>query len=326
MTLGRLKIDGFLVAIVVAVLAAATAPSLGAHGGIFHVDRLATVAVMLVFFLHGAILPLESLRRGLSHLRLHIVVQITAYGAFPLIGAAALLIPDSWVPRAVAIGFFFMSTVSSTISSSVAMTALAGGDVSGALFNATLSGILGVFITPAYASLVAQSVGVSLSLSSVLQSVALKVLLPLLLGQALRPMIWSFLERRRQLVQMADRGSIVLIVYGAFCDSVSGGVWTRDTLFPVVVSVLLSALILVTVSAVLILLIQLARLERASAIAAYFCGSQKSLANGLPIAHAVFAGSPALGLIVMPLLVYHQVQLAFGALVARRLSQRMTHE
>jgi sodium/bile acid cotransporter 7 len=314
------RLDGFSVAILAAVGFALWAPGPGAHGGPLHVDALTSVAVTLVFFLHGAMLPVESLHRGVRNVRLHVVAQGTTYVVFPLLGCALLQLGDAGVPKPVAMGFFYLSTVSSTISSAVALTALAGGDVAGSLFNATLSGLLGVFLTPIYASLLAHSAGMTLSLGAVIESVAVKILLPLVVGQLLRPLLSSVLDRHRQAAQLIDRGSIVLIVYGAFCDSAQAGVWNHDSLVPALLSVGLAAVMLTAISGAVLAAIRVARLDRASAIAAYFCGSQKSLANGLPTAHAVFAGSSSLGLIVMPLLVYHQIQLAVGAFIARRLA------
>ena len=314
------RLDGFSLAILAAVGLAVWVPGPGVHGGSLHVDVLTSVAVTLVFFLHGAMLPVESLHRGVRNIRLHVVAQGTTYLVFPLLGLAVLQLGDAGVPKPVAMGFFYLSAVSSTISSAVALTAVAGGDVAGSLFNATLSGLLGVFLTPIYASLLAHSVGLTLSLGAVIESVALKILLPLVLGQLLRPIFSPMLDRHRRAAQWADRSSIVLIVYGAFCDSVQAGVWNHDALLPAMMSVGLAGVMLAVISGALLAAIRIAGLDRASAIAAYFCGSQKSLANGLPTAHAVFAGSASLGLIVMPLLVYHQIQLAVGAFIARRLA------
>ncbi len=317
--------DPFLIAIALAVLAAALAPHLGAQDGPLHVHEATRIAVTLVFFLHGAVLPLEALRRGLKNIRLHLVSQAVTFLVFPALGAFILL-AGRGLPSAIALGFFFMSTVSSTISSSVALTAVARGDTAGALFNATLSGILGVFLTPLYASLVAKTAGVTLSLPSVMQTVSLTILLPLALGQLSRPLCGSFFRRFPHVVHWTDRTSIVLIVYGAFCESIRAGVWTRAAILPAIMSAVIALALLAVVSGALLALTRALRMDRDSAVAAYFCGSQKSLANGLPIAHAVFGTSTSIGLIVMPLLVYHQVQLAVGAIVARRLGGGKRHD
>jgi sodium/bile acid cotransporter 7 len=313
--------DGFFVSILCAVALAVFFPQMGLSTGLLSIGRLTGIAVTLVFFLHGAVLPLEALREGFRNYRLHLVVISSTYVIFPFIGLLIFRFGQGHLLPPVALGFFFMSAVSSTISSSIAMTAMAGGDVAGALFNATLSGIVGVFLTPAYTSVMAHTAGIPISLVNVVESVSLKVLLPLALGQFARPLLITHLLSHPKIVQGIDRSSIVLIVYGAFCESTAAGVWTRSAIVPVLLTCLISAGLLALIGGSVVVLSRVAGLGRKQFIAAYFCGSQKSLANGLPIAHTVFVGSPAMGLIVMPLLVYHQVQLAVGAYLARRFGE-----
>jgi len=52
-----------------------------------------------------------------------------------------------------------------------------------------------------------------------------------------------------------------------------------------------------------------------------FCGSKKSLASGIPMAKVLFAGHP-LGLIVLPIMLFHQIQLMTCAVLARRYARR----
>ena len=185
----RPVIDGFFLSILLAVLLAVLFPKIGMHRGSVGVDQIASVAVTLVFFLHGAVLPIQALRQGVQNYRLHLVVIGSTYVIFPVFGAVIFHLGQGHLLPPVALGFFFMSAVSSTISSSIAMTAMAGGDVAGALFNATLSGVAGVFLTPAYTSVMAHTAGIPISLSQVIKAVSLKVLLPLVLGQLARPLL-----------------------------------------------------------------------------------------------------------------------------------------
>jgi solute carrier family 10 (sodium/bile acid cotransporter), member 7 len=318
MRLASLKPDGFLLAILLAVAAAVIAPSLGASGGVLQVGHLASASVSIVFFLHGATLPLDSLAHGARKLRLHLLVQATTYVVFPAIGALVLVLGRDHAPPGLAIGFFFLCTVSSTISSSVALTAVAGGNVAAALFNATLSGVLGVMLTPLYVSLIADTTGLQMPLSTAIVAVAMKVLLPLLLGQALRRPLAGFLSKHRNSAALIDRGSIVLIVYSAFCDSMGSGVWTRRSAGAVLLVVLGAIALLILILALIRTACRVLAFERADEITALFCGSQKSLANGLPVAKILFGSAPTLGLIVLPLIIYHQLQLGLGAVLVRR--------
>jgi sodium/bile acid cotransporter 7 len=321
MSLRRLPVDGFLLAIGGAIALAALAPAIGARGGPLRLDLASAAAISLVFFLHGAGLPLETLASGVRAVRVHLLVQVTTWLVFPALGALLLALAGSALPAGLAVGFFLLCAVSSTISSSVAMTAVAGGNVPAALFNATLSGVIGVVLTPLYVGLVAHTSGVGGSLAGAVGQVALRVLLPLALGQLARPLLGALLARHRSVVGFVDRGSIVLIVYGAFCDSILADVWTRSSVGAVLTVALLAIGLFALVTLSLLRATRWLGLEHGDAIAAVFCGSQKSLANGLPIARVMFGGSPALGFIVLPLIVYHQVQLMIGATMARRHSR-----
>lgn len=318
MILRRLPFDAFLLAIGAAIALATLAPAIGARCGPLHLDLATGAAISLVFFLHGAALPLEALASGVRALRVHLLVQGTTWILFPALGALLLALAGNALPVGLALGFFLLCAVSSTISSSVAMTAIAGGNVAAALFNATLSGVLGVVLTPLYVGLVAHSSGGGDSLAGAMGAVALRVLLPLAIGQLARPLLGALLIRHRTLVAYVDRGSIVLIVYGAFCDSILAGAWTRGSLTAVMTVALLAIALFALVTLLLQRATRLLGFERGDAIAVVFCGSQKSLANGLPIARVMFGSSPALGFIVLPLIIYHQVQLMFGAVLARR--------
>jgi sodium/bile acid cotransporter 7 len=318
MRLGRLHIDGFLVAISAAVALAAVAPRVGASGGPLHLGVVSSIAIALVFFLHGALLPLESLARGARHLRLHVLIQLFTFGVFPALGALVLLLGARWLPGARALRLFLLCAVSSPISSSVALTAVAGGNVPGALFNATLSGILGVLVTPAYASLVASTAGLDVPLPVAIGSVALKVLLPLLAGQLCRARLAGVLARHHDAAALVDRGAVVLIVYGASCDSFGAGVFRRDSVAALLGVTLLCAALFGVVLLALRAACHRLGLSRSDEIAAVFCGTQKSIANGLPIAKALFGALPDLGMVILPMIIYHQLQLAIGSVLARR--------
>ncbi len=316
--LRRLPIDGFLLALLTAIGAAVMAPRLGSHDGPLHLGLVNGVAVSLIFFLHGAALPLAALADGVRAVRVHLLVQTTTFIVFPLLGALLLALAGTVLPAGLALGFFFLCTVSSTISSCVAMTALARGNVAAALLNASLSGALGVVLTPLYMGLVADQSGVQIALPAAIGGVALRVLLPLVAGQCARPLLSPLLGRHPLLLALVDRGSIVLIVYGAFADSILSGAWRQGAAASVGLVVLLAGALFAVVATFLRLASRLLSLRREDASAAFYCGSQKSLANGLAVARVLFDGSAALGFIVLPLIVYHQVQLMIGVPLARR--------
>ncbi|MEY4159725.1 MAG: hypothetical protein RLZZ136_346 [Pseudomonadota bacterium] len=313
-----MKPDGFLLAIALAAFAAFAAPWLGASHGPLHMGVLGDVAVALVFLLHGAAVSPKAMISAAAQWRLHVMVQSTTYLVFPLLGLAVWLASPNWLGNEFRIGYFFLCAISSTISSSVAMTAMARGNVPAAIFNATLSGLLGIVLTPFLMGGVLAGAGETSPLLDQINSVVIKLLVPFVVGQALRGLLAGFLDRYKTLVGRVDRSVIVLIVYTAFCDAAEAGIWTRADILSLLYLALLCG---VTLALVLVLTTWASRrlgLAKADEIAAVFCGSKKSLANGAPIAKAIWGSSPALGLILVPLLLYHQMQLIVCAVIARR--------
>jgi sodium/bile acid cotransporter 7 len=316
--LGPVHLDGFLLALVAAIALAAWHPEFGASGSPLHLDRLVGISISIVFFLHGATLPTEALVRGARNWRLHLLVHGSTFVLIPLLGLAALIATRSFLPAGLALGVYYACVVPSTISSSVALVAVARGNVPAAVFNATLSGILGVFATPMLASFVADTAGIDLPLGDAIRSVALKVLVPLAVGQVARPLLAGWLGRHKKATQLADRGSIVLIVYGAFCESISAGVWSHADWIAIGAALVVMAAVLAAATALLTAARGVLGFSREDGIVAVFCGSQKSLASGMPVANVLFGGNPSLGLIVLPMILYHQMQLVLGAVLARR--------
>lgn len=223
-----------------------------------------------------------------------------------------------------ALGFFYLCALPSTIASAVTLVGIARGNVPAAIFNATLSGLLGILITPALVSLLAATSGVQLSLLDAIRSLVGTVLLPFAVGHLLQRWLLPGLRAAPRLVRFIERGAVLLVMYVAFCDAIAA-----DALHQAAASSLL--VMLVAVAALLCVMLfglhtVATRLGLApeDASALLLCGSQKSLANGMPMAKALFGTYPALGLLVLPMIAYHQAQLVAGAIIARRYAARQT--
>jgi sodium/bile acid cotransporter 7 len=314
----RMKLDPFVAAMLGAVALAFLRPGLGASGGALHLELATSVGVGVVFFLHGAALSPKALRDGAANWRLHLLVHASTFGLFPSLGLAIFWAGGGWMPEDARLGVFYLCALSSTISSSVAMTALGRGNVAGAVFDATLSGLLGMVLTPALVSLVARGAGHALPLGPAIVGIFMKLLLPFAAGQALRPWAGRFVHRHKVWANRADRGVILLIVYGAFCDAAAQGVWARYGAGVIVELALIAAALLAAVLCTTTFVARTLGFSRADEVAAVFCGSKKSLANGAPIAKVLFGAAPGLGLIILPLMIYHQLQLIVCAVLARR--------
>lgn len=312
------KVDWFLLGMAAAVALAWLFPEPGARGGWMHPELLTKAGVALIFFLHGVALSFTALKAGTLNWRLHLVVQGSAFVLFPLLGLGIMAATHSWLPEGLRLGFFFLCALPSTVSSSVALTAAAGGNVAAAVFNATLSSLLGVVLTPLWIGAVSEAQGVSGSLGSVILDLVLWLVLPLVLGQLSRPLLAGWAAAHKKWIHRVDRGTILLLVYTSFCDSFALGVWSQNGATVVLATVFGSAALFFVVFFIVGAMSDGLRFSFADRIAAVFCGSKKSLATGVPMAQLMFGGNPLLGLILLPIMIYHPLQLVICGVLASR--------
>jgi sodium/bile acid cotransporter 7 len=316
--LGRLAHEWFLLGMLAAVVLASLFPRLGSNDGPLHAATLTDAGIALVFFLHGIGLPLESLKQGLLSWRIHLVIQGLTYIAFPLLWLALNALCGRWLPADLVLGFAYLCALPSTISSSVAMTALGRGNVPVAIFNATLSSLLGIALTPLLVSALATTQAQGLPLLDTMLNIATLLLLPIVLGQLLRPLLSRWLAAIKHYTNNVDRVVILLLVYAAFCNSVESGLWRQHGIGLIAVTLAGSALILAVVLMFSSWLARRLRFRRADEVAIVFCGSKKTLASGIPMAALIFGANPGLGVIVLPIMIYHQLQLFVCSLLAHR--------
>lgn len=319
--------DGFVLALVAAVGLALAAPRIGASGGPIPLGPFTEAGIALVFFLHGVNLSPQALKAGAQAWRLHIVVQLCAFGLFPLLGALVYASTAGFIAPEMRLGFFYLCALSTTISSSVATVSMARGNIPAAIFNVTLSSLAGMLVTPALIALL-QTTGTThqFPLGDTVIDIATKLLLPFVAGQLLRRWLVGFVSKHKPIVTKLDRGVILLIVYAAFCNSTAQGVWSR---YPATTMIIVAALVIAMLAVVIVATTLTSRafgFSREDEITAVFCGSQKSLANGAPIAKIIFGANPALGAILLPLMLYHPLQLVACSALARRYVRQAQEE
>jgi sodium/bile acid cotransporter 7 len=301
--------DWFLVGLASAVALAWLAPTPGAKGGWLHPELLNKLGVALIFFLHGAGISFAALKAGTLRWPLHVLVQVTTFVLFPLIGLLTLKLLGGAVSPDLGLGFFFLCALPSTVSSSVALTAVARGNVPAAVFNATLSNLLGVFATPLWLGVVLERGGHPLPLGRVIADLLVWLVLPLVGGQLCRPLVGAAIQRHKKGVQLVDRVTILVLVYTSFCDSVVNGVWSGHGLGAVAATLAFCVALLALVMTCVWLASAALGFPFADRITATFCGSKKTLASGVPMAQLVFHGHPGLSLVLLPLMIYHPLQL-----------------
>ena len=326
--LNRIRPDPYTVALFGAVAVASFLPSRGVVAEIL--GWVTNLAIALLFFLHGARLPRHEVLEGARHWRLHLVILGSTFVLFPLLGLAlGFLLPvlpvrDPELAQQLYLGILFVCVLPSTVQSSIAFTSIARGNVPAAVCAATLSNLIGILLTPVLVGVLMRLHGGGISLAG-LWRIVLQLLVPFVAGQILRPWLSGWVTRNRKLLGLTDRGTILLVVYTAFSEAVVQGIWHKLppvwlALLVIVDGILLAVVLIATTG-----LSRLFRFPRADEAAIVFCGSKKSLASGAPMAQVLFAGS-LVGMTMLPLMIFHQMQLVVCAALARRYARRAAVE
>jgi sodium/bile acid cotransporter 7 len=317
----RLKLpaflDPFLIALLATVALATVLPCRGWGAAFF--GTVTNVAIGLLFFLHGAKLSRAAILDGIGNWRLHLTVLASSFVLFPAIGLALRAGLAGWVDRSMLDGVVFLCVLPSTVQSSIAFTSIARGNVPAAVCSASLSNLLGIFITPLFVGLVLikqTGAGSGVSLSAI-GDILLQLLVPFVVGHLSRPLTAGWIERHRQSTDIVDRGSILLVVYTAFSAAVVEGLWQRLSVVDLIVVLLLDGLVLAVALLSTTFAARWLGFGRADEIAIVFCGSKKSLASGVPMASVLFPAA-IVGPMIVPIMLFHQMQLMVCATLARR--------
>jgi solute carrier family 10 (sodium/bile acid cotransporter), member 7 len=311
--LSRLPIDPYIAAIVGMVCLASLLPvhGVGATVG----GHMTTLAIALLFFLHGARLAPKAALAGARNWRLHAIVLASTFLLFPALTLGARALFPNILSASLWTGMILLSVLPSTVQSSIAFTSIARGNVPAALCAATASNLLGMVLTPLLAGLLLSAQG-GFSISGV-GDILLQLMLPFAAGQLSRPLIGDWAQRNRTLLGLVDRGSILLVVYTAFSEGVTQGIWHQLSIADLGQLLAIDAALLAAVLLITTYGSRLLGFSRADEVTIVFCGSKKSLASGLPMATVLLAGQ-SVGLIVLPLMLFHQIQLMVCAWLAKR--------
>jgi sodium/bile acid cotransporter 7 len=323
MPLRRFFPDLFTLTLLATVALASLLPCRGGAARVF--DLITDAAIALLFFLHGAKLPRAAIMQGMTHWRLHLTVFASTFVLFPLLGLAMQPLGHALLTPRLYLGLLFVCMLPSTVQSSIAFTSIAGGNVSAAVVSASMSNLIGIVLTPLLVGLLLAGHGSGGPSWQGVLDIVLQLLLPFVLGQLARRWIGGFVDRHRPLLGLTDRGTILLVVYSAFSAAVVGGVWRHTPLLSLLATAAMCLLLLGLVMPALTWTARRLGFSREDEIAIVFCGSKKSMASGIPMAKILFAGQlGGLGALVLPLMMFHQLQLMVCAVVARRYAAQAT--
>ena len=321
--LQKTRLDGFVLGIVAVAVLASVFPATGVGETVL--SWATKIAIALLFLIYGARLAPREAWEGVKHWRLHTVVLASTYVLFPLIGLALRILAPTVLTDDLYTGVLYLCLVPSTVQSSIAFTSIARGNVAGAVVSASFSNIIGVFVTPVLVILLVHTTGDTSVDASSIVDIVLQLLVPFLVGQLIRPWVIGWLTAHAKPTKIVDRGSILLVVYSAFSESMNQHVWSALAIWRIVAVALVCAALLAVVLGVTTAVGKALKFPIEDRIVIVFCGSKKSLASGLPMASVLFAGQP-IGLIVLPLLLFHQIQLIVCAFLAPRYAKRETSE
>ena len=319
--LARFGLDRYMLMLVGTVVLATVLPARGTVAAVL--SHLTYWVIALLFFLYGARLTTATILAGLTNWRLQLAVLSLTFVLFPVLALALKPLSLVWLPAAVGAGFLYIGCLPSTVQSSIAFTAVSGGNVAGAVCAASISNLIGVVLSPAlFALLIPQGTGYGVDPSAIWKIVQ-QILLPFAVGQLCRPLLGDLLARHRRATVAVDRGSILLIVYAAFSAGVVNGIWQVIGAGSLLILGALCLVLLAAVMGAALLIGRTAGMDRGDTLAMLYCGSTKSLATGLPMAGILFAGQD-ISLIILPLMIFHLLQLAICAIIAQRMAGQIT--
>ncbi len=315
-----LALDRFTILLFVMVILASILPVSGHAAEIFSV--ITTAAIAVLFFLHGAKLSREAVMQGLTHWKLHGLVFAITFAVFPILGLLAKPILVPMLGQELYWGFLFMCFLPSTVQSSIAFTSVARGNVAAAVCSASFSNIIGMFITPIMVAffILGQTSHDFDPTSSIIQ-ITLLLLVPFILGQILRPYVFPHMQKRPKIVKVFDQFSILMVVYGAFSSAVVAGLWSQISMSTLMLLILACSVLLTLIMLLSLYIPKWLGFNAADQKTIFFCGSKKTLASGVPMAQILFIGQP-IGMIVLPIMIFHQIQLMVCGVIANYWSKQ----
>jgi sodium/bile acid cotransporter 7 len=314
-------LDGFMLLLIGMIGLAYIWPEPGMSESPVPLIQISTYAVSLIFFFYGLRLSPDKLKAGLANWKLHAMVHLSTFVLFPLLALACRPFFHGEDHQLMWLAIFFLTTLPSTVSSSVVMVSIAGGNIPAAIFNASISSLMGVFITPLWMGVVLDTGSGNYDIMSVVGKLSLQVLLPVTLGILFNKKWGAWADKNKTYIRYFDQSSILLIVYTSFCESFGEHLFSefemKDILF-------LGIGMLALFFAVYFLLSFFCRIlgfSKEDEVTAVFCGSKKSLIQGAVMSKVLFSGAQA-GVMLLPIMLYHALQLISASIIAQRIARQ----
>ena len=320
--LKRIGLDAFILALLAVIILAYFFPELGVEESRLPLNEIATYGVSVIFFFYGLRLSPAKLWADLSNWRLHLVVQLSTFVLFPLLALAGNNLFSNAQNEWLWLGAFYLAVLPSTVSSSVVMVSIAGGNLPAAIFNASISSLLGVFITPLWMGFFMQSSNGTFDFWPVIGKLTIQVLIPVMLGILLHGRYGTFAEKNRQRLRLFDQSIILLIVFTSFCESFARNIFKDFSLLDILLLSFYLTSFFFLVFGLIYLVTRLLGFTPEDRITALFCGSKKSLVHGTVMSKVLFPATDLAGIILLPLMLYHALQLIAASILAQSMARR----
>lgn len=316
--LAKVGLNGFFFCLIGVIFLAYYFPTIGLHQSPWHLPQIAEYGVSVIFFFYGLKLSPQKLKSGLTNWKLHILIQTATFGVFPLLILCLQYFLDVDKTSLFWIGIFYLAVLPSTVSSSVVMVAIAKGNLPAAIFNASISSIIGIFITPLWMSGLLEQQDANFDLFPVILRLCFEVLLPVIVGYVLHSQLGKWAERYNHLLRLFDQTIILLIVYTSFCESFAGGMFEGQSIRDLSILGAEMLTFFFLVFGLLYLLSSWLGFSYEDRVTVLFCGSKKSLVQGAVMGKVLFPNPVSLGVVLLPLMMYHALQLLAGSIIAQQ--------
>jgi len=318
----KINIDRFVLSIILVICIAYFFPQWGIEDSAIPIDTISGVGIALIFFFYGLKLSPTKLKAGLKNWKLHLLVQGATFLIFPLLVLLFRPLIQNQEEETIWLAFFFLAALPSTVSSSVVMVSMAKGNVPGAIFNASISGIIGIAVTPLWMGLFIDNAQTDFDFTSIYIKLIIQILLPVILGLLLQRYTNNFAPKHSSKLALFDKFIILLIIYKSFAESFDGNIFSTVSILDLGFlfgGVILLFLLMYFITGFLSKILNFSKEDR---IAAQFCGTKKSLVHGTVFSKILFGNMATIGIILLPLMLFHASQILIISIIAGKLAKR----
>lgn len=324
--LKRLRIDPFVLAIIISIFIAYIFPQAGASDSPLPMDTISSLGISFIFFFYGLSLSTEAIKNGLKNWRLHVVVQGSTFLLFPLLVVVFYPLVKDTSRELLWLSFLFMAALPSTVSSSVVMVSIAKGNLPAAIFNASISGIIGIILTPLWMMPFIQHVDASSDFTSIYMQLITEIVVPLALGLSLRKFLGQWARSNRRTLDLFDKFIILLIIYKSFVHAFEDKIFSLLSFTDMMIMVVLVLVLFYLVYYLTGWIGQILKFNHADRITNQYCSTKKSLVHGTVFSDALFGQTSIVGILLLPLMFYHAIQILIISIHATKVGKEISSE